>query len=281
MPSTSPPGVDHQQVISISTEKVRFAKATADGIYMWPLMDEHVPSSAEEIAEFRRRVEKSANARAFFISHDETATLINAGFLDKIEYGEAFAYVQNLIEKSRDAEHEIHLAGQPALTGWVYKLQKQTYYIFAVTVAALVLALAFYMRNVAGVVTPIACASVAAIWGFGFIGWLGRPIEPLLMIVPLLLVARSFSHCVQFAERYYEILLYLKDRRKAAEVTMGIMMAPSILGITTDVFGITFIAVAPIRTMENHALFCGAWALWIHPDRHLSGVDPAVLPAST
>ena len=259
------PGVDHQQVISISTEKVRFAKATADGIYMWPLMDEHVPSSAEEIAEFRRRVEKSANARAFFISHDETATLINAGFLDKIEYGEAFAYVQNLIEKSRDAEHEIHLAGQPALTGWVYKLQKQTYYIFAVTVAALVLALAFYMRNVAGVVTPIACASVAAIWGFGFIGWLGRPIEPLLMIVPLLLVARSFSHCVQFAERYYEILLYLKDRRKAAEVTMGIMMAPSILGITTDVFGITFIAVAPIRTMENHALFCGAWALWIIP----------------
>ena len=85
------------------------------------------------------------------------------------------------------------------------------------------------------------------------------------MIVPLLLVARSFSHCVQFAERYYEVLTEVPDRRKAAEITMGIMMAPSILGITTDVFGITFIAVAPIETMINHALFCGAWALWIIP----------------
>jgi len=122
-----------------------------------------------------------------------------------------------------------------------------------------------YMRNVAGVVTPVVCAAVAGVWGFGFIGWMGRPIEPLLMIVPLLLVARSFSHCVQYTERYYEVLMHLKDRRKAAEVTMAIMMAPSVLGIMTDVFGIIFIAVAPIETMINHAIFCGMWALWIIP----------------
>ncbi|MGR8946493.1 MAG: efflux RND transporter permease subunit [Gammaproteobacteria bacterium] len=259
------PGVDHDQIISISTEKLRYAEATPDGINMRPLMDDAAPGDSDEIADFRRRVEKSPNAMTFFISLDETATLINATFLDSIEYGEAFDYVQNLVENARDANHEVYLAGQPALTGWVYRLQKQTYNIFGVTVAALIIALILYMRNVAGVLTPIICAVVAAAWGFGFIGWLGRPIEPLLMIVPLLLVARSFSHCVQYAERYYEILNHLKDRRKAAEVTMGIMMAPSILGITTDVFGIIFIAIAPIETMVNHALFCGAWALWIIP----------------
>ncbi|MEM7540001.1 MAG: MMPL family transporter [Pseudomonadota bacterium] len=259
------PGVDHDQVISISTEKLRFAEANAFGINMSPLMADRAPESEAELAEFRRRVEKSPNAMTFFISNDETATLINATFLDSIEFGKAFDYAQTLVEAARDADHEVHLAGQPSLTGWVYRLQKQTYYIFAVTVGALILALALYMRNVAGVVTPVVCALVAALWGFGFIGWLGRPIEPLLMIVPLLLVARSFSHCVQFAERYYEVLLHIGERRKAAEITMAIMMAPSILGITTDVFGITFIAVAPIKTMENHALFCGAWALWIIP----------------
>jgi predicted RND superfamily exporter protein len=134
-----------------------------------------------------------------------------------------------------------------------------------VTLGLLVIALVLYMRNIAGVVTPIVCAATAGIWGFGFIGWIHRPIEPLLMIVPLLLVARTFSHCIQYTERYYEILTHLKDKRKAAEVTMGVMMAPSILGIMTDVFGIIFIAIAPIKTMENHALFCGAWALWIIP----------------
>jgi predicted RND superfamily exporter protein len=259
------PAMDHDQIISISSEKLRYAEATPFGVSARPLMDNHPPETPAEVAEFKRRVGVSTNARTFFISRDETATLILATFLDKVDYGEAFAFAQNMVESARDDKHDVHLAGQPVLTGWVYKLQKQTYKIFAVTIGALMLSLMFYMRNIAGVVTPIICALVAGIWGFGFIGLIGRPIEPLLMIVPLLLVARSFSHCVQYTERYYEILTHVKDRRKSAELTMGIMMAPSILGILTDVCGIIFIAIAPIKSMENHAIFCGMWALWIIP----------------
>jgi len=259
------PGIDHDQLISISTEKLRYAEATPYGIDMRPLMDDHVPSAPEEVADFRRRIEQSPNARVFYVSRDETATLVNATFLDDVDYGVAFAFIQDLAAKARDDKHDIFVAGQPMLTGWVYKLQKQTYKIFGITLGLLALLLILYMRNVAGVVMPIVCALVAALWGFGFIGWMGRPIEPLLMIVPLLLVARTFSHCIQYTERYYEILSHLKDKRKAAEVTMGVMMVPSILGIMTDVFGIVFIAIAPITTMVNHAWFCGAWALWIIP----------------
>jgi predicted RND superfamily exporter protein len=259
------PGIDHDQIISLSTEKLRYAEATPMGIDMRPLMGGHAPASDEEVQDFRRRIQLSPNARTFYVSRDESATLINATFLDSIEYGEAFKFATEVVEKARDENHDIFIAGQPVLTGWVYKLQKQTYKIFGVTLGLLTLALILYMRNIAGVVTPIVCALVAALWGFGFIGWMGRPIEPLLMIVPLLLVARTFSHCIQYTERYYEILSHLGDKRKAAEVTMGVMMAPSILGILTDVFGIVFIAVAPIETMYNHAMFCGAWALWIIP----------------
>jgi predicted RND superfamily exporter protein len=168
----------------------------------------------------------------------------------------------------------------PTLTGWVYKLRAQTFQIFGVTIAFLIVLLFFYMKNVAGVSTPIICALVAALWGFGFIGWLDRPIEPLLMIVPLLLVARSFSHCVQYTERYYEVLHHLKNKRKAAEITMAIMMVPSVLGIFTDVFGIIFIAIAPIETMVNHAIFCGMWAFFIIPTGvYLISVLLSYLPA--
>jgi predicted RND superfamily exporter protein len=121
------------------------------------------------------------------------------------------------------------------------------------------------MRNVVGVVTPIVTSAVAAIWGFGFVGWLRSPIEPLLMIVPLLLVARSLSHCVQFTERYFEVYAQVKDRVKAAEITMGVMMAPSVLGIFCDIVGIFLIALAPIPAMQRFALFCGFWAIWLIP----------------
>jgi uncharacterized protein len=77
---------------------------------------------------------------------------------------DAFKYVRGLIDKATDADHEIYMAGQPVLTGWVYQYESQMIGIFAVTLGcALILALALYMRNIVGVVTPIVTSAVAAI----------------------------------------------------------------------------------------------------------------------
>src|SRR5690606_3630689 len=140
---------------------------------------------------FRERVKKSPASQTFLISADETATLIQATFIERLlDYRTVFEFVQeNLVEAEADDVHEIHAAGQPMLTGWVFYYQHQMIFIFMVTATVLLLALVFYMRNVAGVVAPVVCALVSAVWGFGFVGWLQDPIEPLIMVVPLLLVA--------------------------------------------------------------------------------------------
>jgi predicted RND superfamily exporter protein len=225
-----------------------------------------VPKSHEEIADFKTRVDKSPGSRTFLISGDSSATLINATFIERLlDYGVVFKFVKELVEKNRDEHHDVYMAGQPILTGWVYEYQKQMRIIFAITLSLMVAMLILYMRNTVGILTPIITSTVAAIWGFGLVGWIRSPIEPLLMIVPLLLVARSFSHCVQFTERYYEIYVHVKDRAKAAEITMGVMMAPSVLGIFTDIVGVFLIALAPIPAMERFAFFCGMWCIWLIP----------------
>ncbi|WP_207779374.1 efflux RND transporter permease subunit [Zavarzinia aquatilis] len=260
------PAVDHDQVLSITTEKARYAEATPEGIDVQPIMGDHPPRDQADVDEFRRRVEMSPSARAFLISQDQSATIITVTFIERLlDYGRVFDYMQTLVERERDADHEVYMAGQPALTGWVYHYQHQMLWIFAITLAALVLSLVVYMRNVIGVLVPLAASAVAAIWGFGFVGWLGLPIEPLIMVVPLLHVARSFSHCVQFIERYCEVLHHVKDRRKAAEISLGVMMVPGTLGIVTDAIGLCLIAVAPIPVMERLAIFCGFWAFMLVP----------------
>ncbi len=260
------PGVDHEQILSVTTEKARFAEATPIGIDMRPLMIDHPPGSDEEIAEFRSRVDRAPNVRTFLISEDNRSTIIMATFIeDKVEYGAAFEYVEALAEGARDANHEVFIAGQPTLIGWVYRYEWQMVAIFAVTLGLLITSLALYMRNMVGVLTPIITSATAAIWAFGLVGWLNISIEPLLMIVPLLLTARSFSHAVQFTERYYEVYAHVKDRVKAAEITMSVMMAPSVLGILTDVLGIVVVMAAPIPAMVRHAIFCGMWAVWLIP----------------
>ena len=260
------PGVDHEQILSITTTKARYSEATPYGIDMRPLMSDHPPATDEEIAQFRKRVDNAPNVRVFLISKDDRSTIVMATFIEqKIEYGEAFEYINKLAEGVRDAHHEVYVAGQPTLIGWVYRYEWQMVGIFAVTLGALILALALYMRNMVGVLTPIITSATAGIWAFGFVGWLNISIEPLLMVIPLLLTARSFSHAVQFTERFYEVYAHVKDRVKASEITMTVMMSPSVLGIFTDILGIIVVVAAPIPAMVRHAIFCGMWAVWLIP----------------
>lgn len=260
------PAVDHNQVLSITTEKARYAEATPYGIDIRPMMGDEVPQTEAEVEDFRRRVEASPLTRDFLVSPDGTATIIRATFIEhRLDYSESFQYVQGLVEAARDERHEVHLAGQPALTGWVFQHQRQMLWIFGATLVALILALIGYMRNVSGVITPIVTGLVSGIWGFGLMGWLGAPIEPLLLLVPLLLVARAFSHTVQFSERFYEMRAKTGDKVSAAETALRVMMGPGILGVITDAAAIVLIALTPIPAMERFALFCGFWTLMLIP----------------
>ncbi|MGE0487190.1 MAG: RND family transporter [Gammaproteobacteria bacterium] len=274
------PSVDHDQILSLASEKARYAEATPYGVDIKPMMEDSVPDSPEAMAEFKHRVDRSNNVRKFLISEDETATLVTATFIEfSLDYGKTFDYVQKLVERERDEHHEIYAAGQPMLTGWVYTYQVQMLTIFAITATLLIVSLVLYMRNLPGVVAPIAVSIVGGIWGFGLTGWIHQPIEPLIMVVPMLLIARAFSHCVQYLERYYEVLYEVKDKRKAAQISLGVMMAPGILGIVTDMMCLFLIAVAPIPVMERFAIFCGFWALCLIPtDVFLASILASYLP---
>ena len=275
------PGIDHDQIVSIATEKARYTVLTADGIYSNPIMDEKAPTTPEELAEVRRRVNESSVVRTFLVSQDGSAAIINATFIERlVDYGVVFKNVQELVKKYSDVHHEVYIAGWPMLTGWVYYFGEQTIKIFAVTLGLMFIFLLLVMRNIAGVLTPVLVSTVSAVWGFGFVGWIHQPVEPLLMVVPLLLIARSFSHSVQATERYYELLNEVGDKRKAAEMSLAVMFAPGTLGIFTDVCGLLLVGLAPIPAMERFSLFTGFWALMLVPTSVvLTPVLLSLLPA--
>lgn len=260
------PGVDHDQILSIATPKARYTVITPDGIYSNPIMDEEPPKTEADLAEIRRRVGESAAASTFLVSVDRSATLINATFIEsQLDYGSAFKQIKDMVAKEQDGQHEIHVAGFPVMTGWIYAFGDNTANIFALTLALMFAMLVVHMRNVSGIVGPLVVSTVSAIWGFGLVGWLGLPVEPLLMVVPLMLIARCFSHCVQATERFYELLNEGHEQNAAAELSLVSLMAPGTLGIFTDVCGLLLVALAPIPAMERFALFTGLWAMNLVP----------------
>jgi len=270
------PGVDHDQVVSIASRKVKHLQATVGGIESTNLLVASVPESPEEIHRLRDRVRSTEGVLGNLVSLQEDAALIQATFVERLtDYNVIYNGIQSVIEKLEDENHEIYAAGQPMLTGWVYLYGRQMFLIFAVTILGMILLLGFHMRNVAGVVTPILVSAATALWGLGFAGLFKIGVDPLTMVLPMLLVARSFSHAVQACERYFEIYADTQSKREACVGSLASIFPPGTLGVITDAAGLFLIGVAPIPTMQKVALVCGLWALSLIPANVL--LTPIVL----
>jgi predicted RND superfamily exporter protein len=256
------PGVDHDQILSIASRKVKHVEATIGGIQAANLLVGEAPGTPEEIAKLREKVRSTGGVVGTLVSFNEDAALIQATFIERLtDFDVIFKSVNEIIEKLKDPDHEIHAAGQPMLTGWVYHYQKEMYVIFALGLLAMGLFLVLHFRNVAGVVTPLVVGILSAVWGFGFAGLLGYNLDPLIIVVPVLLVARALSHSVQMCERYFEIYNEVGEVRKASVDALVSLFPPGVVGILCDAAGLFIIAIAPIRLIEKLAYVCGLWSL--------------------
>lgn len=257
------PGVNHNQVYSIASRKVKKITVTADGILTQNLMD-HAPRTEAELASFKKSVRNSRSTYGVWVSSDEKSLLFSAAFIPhRVNIEVLFKRIRNLAEEFTDADHTIHVAGEPILTGWVHYYQEEMYWIFLATLSALFLLLYLYFRNLVGVIVPIISTLVGSIWGLGFWGALSFNIDPLTLVIPLLICARALSHSVQVTERYFECYCEHKDVQTACIECTSSILPPGILGIITDGFGILLIAVAPIPIMQKLAYGCAYWAFSI------------------
>lgn len=256
------PGVDHDQILSIASRKVKHVEATISGIQASNLLVGPVPTTPEAIAKLRNKVRSTEGVVGTLVSFQEDGALIQATFIERLtDFDVIFNTVNDIIRKLRDQDHEIHAAGQPMLTGWVYHYQREMYVIFTLGLLAMGFFLVLHFRNIAGVVTPLLVGIVSAIWGFGFAGLLGYNLDPLIIVVPVLLVARALSHSVQMCERYFEIYNEVGDVRKASVESLVSLFPPGVVGILCDAAGLFIIAIAPIRLIEKLAYVCGLWSL--------------------
>ena len=253
------PGVNHNQIYSIASRKLKKIRVTADAILTEDLMKEvQSPSSMEE---FKKTVRKAPGVLGVWVSRDEKAALFTAAFIERLmDVNVIFKEVSRIIEKESDNNHAITMAGEPILMGWVNTYRNEMWWIFGLTILALFLLLYFYFRNLVGVLVPISSTVLGAIWGLGFCGMVGWNLEPLILVIPLLITARALSHSVQITERYFECYHECNDVKEACITSMASIVPPGTLGIVTDVLGILLIAVAPIPIVQKLAYLCGFWA---------------------
>jgi predicted RND superfamily exporter protein len=178
-----------------------------------------------------------------------------------------FNHVQRIKAELEDENHTIHVSGFPILTGWILKHAFEILVYVAGTIGMVFLLLWLYFRRWHGVLIPAVAALATVIWGLGFTGWVGLTFDPLILVIPMIITARSVSHTVQMAERFfedYEVMLPRYDnpteaKIEVATVAMSELIVPGTLGIITDVAGLLVIMVTSIPQMRDLAIFGAFW----------------------
>src|SRR5215831_11793061 len=110
------PGVNGDQVLSITHPKVKTTLTAGSGIKVVPLMYPRVPETKEDLDFLKLKVYTTEGVKGPFVSEDDKATLIVAGFWE--EYFDLIGMwekVQALAQQESDANTKIYVTGIPVL----------------------------------------------------------------------------------------------------------------------------------------------------------------------
>jgi uncharacterized protein len=257
------PGVNHNQVSSITHRTSRFISLSEEGnvrseVYYNAALGAMGP---DQLAAMKGKVLIDPRVFGLTVSPDLKAALIKAQFVDgQLDYLGVFKGLQELRAKEAKAGVKIHATGQPALIGWVYSYLPQSLQVFAYTAAIVLVLLVLYFRRFYGVALPLLGITISTIWGLGYIVLLGYHLDPLMLVIPFLIAARSMSHGIQIVERWYQELARLGDGPKAARATLNEMFHPGLLGITCDAVGLGLLVMGSVRINFELGVFTALWA---------------------
>jgi uncharacterized protein len=256
------PGANNYQIFSIARQKVKDVRATAWGIEVQPVMWPSVPHSQREIERLRNIVYANPTIVGRLVSEDGKAALITAAFHEeRLDYAGLFRRVQQAIKEVEDSKTRVFAAGEPILYGWIYHHLRSIALIIALTCLSILVILILYYRNLNGVMIPMLSAVITFIWGTGFTALMGYNFEPLVLVVPFLIAARTISHSIQFRERFFEELERYGDKETAAVESAAGLMMPASVSIITDAIGLTVLLVAPMPILTKLAIAGSFWVL--------------------
>src|SRR5579859_5917100 len=254
------PGVDHNQIFSLASYRVSYAKVLPGAIVTTNFMYPKVPETAAGLDELRRLVRSHREIMAGFVTYDEKGALLRASFNeDGLDYKALFDGINRLVHKYSDANTEIFVAGQPVISGWGYYYLPRISAIFVLSVALMLLLLYLSLGQRSSWWAPILTGSFSAIWGLGFVSLMGYDFDPVMLVIPFILTARDLSHGIQWQGRYYDELDRLDDKLLACATTTDVMLPPGLLSILADIAGIIFISFGGIPVLKEIGLGGAVW----------------------
>jgi predicted RND superfamily exporter protein len=253
-------GVVPYQITSIAHPKMKSITTVQGAIEIREVFYPGVPKTQEDANRVKFAVYATKGIRGLYVSEDDTAALVNAGFWEEdLDVDYLWHRMNELKEKIEDENHKVYFTGFPWLQTSILRYVPEVRQVFLVTCGALTFLLWNYFRSWPGVWVPMFSGVLSCVWALGLVPLLGLNLDPLILVVPVFLSARALSHSVQSMDRYHEEYQRTHDRHTAIVESYSHLFPPAIVSILNDAAGLFLVTMAPIPIIQKVALFSCFW----------------------
>jgi predicted RND superfamily exporter protein len=124
------PGVNGEQVMSITHPKLKTTLTSGSGIKVVPLTYPRLPRDQEDLEFLRQKIYTTEGVRGFFVSPDDKATLITAGFWEEyFDLNAMWQKIQEIVRREEaDGTVKIYVAccgsTSAASRGWSFRCSR-------------------------------------------------------------------------------------------------------------------------------------------------------------
>jgi predicted RND superfamily exporter protein len=253
-------GVNHNELFSLASYRVLYARALPGVLASAPFMYPKVPETAEGIAALKSNVLEHREQLAGLVTGDLKGAMVIASFNESsLDYGEVFDGVQDIIRKYQDANTTLYASGAVMFAGWGYHYLQRIKTIFGASFGLMLLLTWLKLGRRRGWWAPVVTGACSAIWGVGFMSMMGYDFDPVMLVIPLVMTARDLGHGLQWQGRFYDEFDRTQDRIAACVAAADAMIRPGLVAVLISIAGIAFVAVGDIPVLRQLGFGGAVW----------------------
>jgi hypothetical protein len=188
------------------------------------------------------------------VSEDYSATILTLALTQDADLDRVIHQVNALIDEAPETL-SLYQIGMPLVSQALGQFTRKDFRRlppFTLLLVALILFLLF--RRLTLILLPVGCVLLSVVWTFGFMAWIGIPLSMLTMIVPVFLIAVGTAYCLHIAFTYLNQAQRHRTPEKAVLATFSQVTFPTVVAVSTTVFGLGSLLVNHIPAIREFAI---------------------------
>lgn len=237
-----------------------------DTIHVKPYL-ETLPETSAEVQAVKTEAIHNPLVLGNLISADGQTIAINVFFKRPSDGAHFDRVMTESIEAAIDPLREhvatVYQVGAGAMrSDLTTKIRADQRVFLPLSVGVLLLTLAFSLRRATAVLMPLMTAGVSVLWTFGFMGWLGIPVNIMTSIVPALVIIIGSTEDIHLLAEYWAGVREGLGRRGAIGRMAENMGVAVLLTFITTYLGFLSIALNDIELLYQFGLVASSGLLF-------------------